>query len=262
MFAITDPGSFELHSWHWPLLLVVGWFAGFVDSIAGGGGLITLPVLLGLGLPPQTALGTNKLQSSFGSGSAAWHYGSAGLIDWKEWQTSLILTFIGAAAGSILVQQMRPDFLRQIIPWLLAAILIYTILRPRFGIYDHPQTVPTTLFGATFGLGIGFYDGFFGPGTGTFFAMACVGLLGYNLTKATAHTKALNFASNLAALLCFATGSHVLFGAGLIMGCGQLLGARTGALLAVKKGAGFIRPAFLAVVTVITARLFWTTYGR
>ncbi len=244
-----------LAGWLYPLLFLTGLAAGFVDSIAGGGGLITLPVLLNLGLPPQVALGTNKLQATFGSGSAAWHYGRAGLIDFKDCVAGIGFTFIGAALGTALVRHLDPEFLRRAIPLLLVAIALYLLFQPKLGETDIHPRMKAPLFYATFGLLIGFYDGFFGPGTGTFWAMAFMLGLGFNLTRATAHTKVMNFTSNAASLGVFLLAGQVHFLAGVTMGVGQLLRARLGARVVIRKGTGLIRPVFIIVVLAITAKL-------
>lgn len=248
--------------WILPLLFVVGTAAGWVDSIAGGGGLITLPVLLNLGLSPAEALGTNKLQAVFGSGSAAWHYGRAGLINFRAAIAGVIFTVLGALLGALAVQQIRPDFLRTVIPFLLIAIALFFLFRPQLGDADARPHLAPGLFHFVFGLALGFYDGFFGPGTGTFWAMAYVLVLGFNLTKATAHTKLMNFTSNAAALAIFALGgqAHVL--AGLTMGAGQLLGARVGAKMVIRRGALFIRPIFVVVAIAMSARLLWQNFAQ
>lgn len=255
----------EMHSlpeWLYPLLFLTGLAAGFVDSIAGGGGLITIPVLLNIGLPPQEALGTNKLQATFGSGSAAWHYGRAGLIDFHACLGGVIFTAIGAAFGTWLISQMAEDergqnLLRQIIPWLLVAIAGYMLVQPQIGERDLHPRMGSGIFHFAFGILIGFYDGFFGPGTGTFWALAYMLGLGFNLTRATAHTKVMNFTSNVVSLGVFLVAGHVHYLAGLCMGAGQLLGARLGSRVVIRKGAKLIRPIFIAVALAITARLLW-----
>ncbi len=249
-----------IQPWLYPLLFLTGLAAGFVDSIAGGGGLITLPVLLNLGLTPQDALGTNKLQATFGSGSAAWHYGRAGLIDFRACVAGIIFTAIGAGAGTWLVREVKPDLLRQIIPWLLVAIAAYLLFQPKVGEKDLHPRLPSGGFHLMFGMLLGFYDGFFGPGTGTFWALAYMLCLGFNLTRATAHTKVMNFTSNFVSLAVFLVGGHAHFGAGLCMGAGQLLGARLGARVVVKRGTKLIRPLFIVVVLAITARLLWQNF--
>jgi len=241
----------------WPVLFLTGLVAGWVDSIAGGGGLITVPVLMNLGLPPAVALGTNKLQGSFGSGSATWHYAQAGLIDFRETITGILFTAIGAATGACAVQQMRPDFLRIVVPILLIAIALYLLLRPQLGEAESKPRLAAGIFYLLFGLGIGFYDGFFGPGTGSFWAMAYVLVLGFHLTRATAHTKLMNFTSNVVALVAFAISGQVDVMAGTVMGAGQLIGARLGARMVIRRGVKFIRPIFITVVLAITARLLW-----
>ena len=244
------------------ILFLTGLAAGFVDAIAGGGGLITVPVLLSLGLSPQDALGTNKLQATFGSGSATWHFAAAGLIDFKECVAGIVFTGFGAALGALSLQQLDPGFLRRTIPWLLAAIALYTLLQPKLGQEDRRPHWNKHAFHVVFGLLLGFYDGFFGPGTGSFWAMAYMLGLGLNMMKATAHTKVMNFTSNLASLALFLTGGHVLFGAGLTMGFGQLVGARLGARTVVVKGTRLIRPVFITMVLAITCKLLYDNYAR
>ena len=217
--------------WWYPVLFAASLVAGFVDSIAGGGGLITVPVLLSAGLSPQAALGTNKLQASFGSGSAAGHYARAGLMGWKEVRLGVGITFAASMLGAFTVQQISPAFLEQLIPALLIALALYTLFQPQLGLEDRQARLSPHLFAGVFGVLIGFYDGFFGPGTGSFWAMACVLFRGVNLTRATAYTKAMNFASNVGSLLIFLLGGHVHFGIGLLMGMGQWTGARLGSRL-------------------------------
>lgn len=250
----------QLALWQYPVLFGVGLTAGAVDSVAGGGGLIALPALLSLGLPVPLALGTNKFQSTCGSVTATWHYVRSGVVRLRECRLGIALTLIGAFAGAYAVQQIDSRLLAHLVPWLLAAILLYTILRPKIGTEDHPPRMSTGLFFAAFGLGLGFYDGFFGPGTGSFWAIALVLLLGQNFTKATGTTKVMNATSNLASLATFAAAGLVEPRAGLAMAAGQLLGARIGAGLVVTRGARFIRPVFLTMVTLTLARLLWVNY--
>jgi len=251
----------SMTSWTYPVLFLTGLLAGFVDSIAGGGGLITLPVLLSLGLAPADALGTNKLQACFGSGSAAWHYHRAGMIQWRDCRDGIIFTTIGAVAGSILVQRINPDYLRQAIPVLLIAIAVYLLLRPNLGKAQSVARVGLFQFSFGAGLALGFYDGFFGPGTGSFWAMAYILLLGFDLARATAHTKVMNFASNIGSLLVFLAGNHLLFGAGIVMGAGQLLGARLGARAVIRRGERLIRPVFIVIVILISLKLLFQSLG-
>ena len=251
-----------IHDWQLALLFGTGLTAGFVDSIAGGGGLITVPVLLSLGLNPQQALGTNKLQAVFGSGSATWHYAQGGVVKLRDCVWGFICSLVGAAIGTLAVQQMDPWFLKRFIPLLLLAVAAYSILKPQLGEEDLRPRMPRGAFDLSFGLLLGFYDGFFGPGTGTFWTAAFVLGLGFNLTRATGYTKAMNFASNLSSLAFFLLGGKVLFVAGLVMGAGQLLGARLGARMVIAKGTKFIRPVFITVVLLLTLKLVYDAYLR
>lgn len=248
--------------WKLALLFATGLVAGFVDSIAGGGGLISLPVLLSFGLDPKHALGTSKLQSTFGAGSAAWHYAQAGTVNLKDCRRGFGVTFVAAILGTLTVQQLDPSFLARIIPVLLALVAIYSLLKPQLGAEDIHPRMNRAWFDVTFGLLIGFYDGFFGPGTGTFWAMAFMLGVGFNLTKATGCTKVMNFASNVSSLIFFVLAGQVVFSAGLAMGFGQLLGARIGSRMVIQRGTKFIRPIFLTVVLAITAKLIYSAWRK
>jgi uncharacterized membrane protein YfcA len=249
-----------LELWQLPILFAVGLTAGFVDSVAGGGGLISLPVLLALGMEPKLALGTNKLQGACGSASATWHYVHAGAMRLRDCATGFWLTLAGSVVGALAVQQLDPALLRRLIPVLLMVIALVVWLRPQLGEQETPPRLPVGAFYWIAGLGLGFYDGFFGPGTGNFWAMAFVFGLGFNLTRATAHTKAMNFASNIGSLTFFALAGQVSLLPGITMGLGQLLGARLGARMVVTRGTAFIRPVFLSVVSCLTAKLLYDAY--
>ena len=255
---INLPAS--IPAWAFPVLFVTGLAAGFVDSIAGGGGLITLPVFFSFGLPPQAALGTNKFQAMFGSGGAAWHYTRSGVVNLAECRSSICFTALGAIAGTLIVQKLDPTFLKHLIPILLLAIAAVVILRPKLGAEDiHPRLSAAWFYPAA-GFSLGFYDGFIGPGVGTFWTMAFMLGLGFNLTKATGYTKVMNLASNLASFCFFAAAGQVYYGAGLAMAAGQFLGARLGARMVVKRGVKFIRPIFLIMVFALTLKLLWDAY--
>jgi uncharacterized membrane protein YfcA len=225
----------------WLLLVPAAAVAGFVDSIAGGGGIITLPALLAAGLPPHLALGTNKLQSSFGSLTAMLRYRSAGILSLRRILPGLAATAIGAALGALAVGAIDSAFLKILIPALLVAILAFMALKPRFGVEAGKARVAWLPFWLGAGLVLGFYDGFFGPGTGTFWAMALVGLAGLDLQAATANTKAANFASNILSLAVFLAAGSVIFPLGLAMGAAQAGGAFLGSKMVIRRGAGFVR---------------------
>jgi uncharacterized membrane protein YfcA len=248
--------------WQLPLLFLTGLVAGFVDSIAGGGGLIALPVLLSCGLEPRHALGTSKLQATFGSGSAAWHYARAGTVDLKDCTRGFVLCIVGAALGTLSVQQLDPSFLKRAIPILLVTVALYSLLRPELGAVDLHARMGRAAFDVTFVLFIAVYDGFFGPGAGTFWTMAFVLVMGFNLTRATGYTKVMNFGSNLSSLTFFLAAGQVVFPAGLAMGAGQLLGARLGSRMVVRRGTKFIRPVFISMVLVLTAKLLYDAYVK
>jgi len=243
-----------------PLLFAAAFVAGLVDSIAGGGGLITVPVLMGIGLPPQVALGTNKLQASFGSGSAMLHFVRAGTIKIGDCWPGILWTAAGATLGVWAVQLIDATLLKQLIPWLLAAIAIYTLLSPRLGAEDSHARLNPWLFYLLFGLSIGFYDGFFGPGTGSFWTMALMLLLGCSMLRATATTKVMNFTSNFVALIFFLAVGQVKFTEGIVMGVGQFLGARVGSKLVITRGTAFIRPVFITMVLALVARLIYLNF--
>ncbi len=242
------------------LLFVVGVLAGGIDAVAGGGGLVMLPALLSIGLSPVQALATNKLQGSFGTFSATLHFVRCGLIDLKSMRWQIFLTFLGALLGTAMVQYMGSELLGQLVPFLLILIALYLLFTPNMQEQCGPTRITEGMFGLTIGFSVGFYDGFFGPGTGTFFAMAFVGLLGCGLTMATARTKALNFSSNMASLILFALNGDVIWTLGIIAGIGQLLGARLGAHFVVSGGAKFIKPVVITISILISLKLLFQQY--
>lgn len=244
------------------LLFSVGAIAGFVDSIAGGGGLIAIPALLSVGFSPVQALATSKLQGCGGSFSASYYFVSRGAVKLKEFRLAIALAFVGSALGTVLVQRIDAGILEQVIPFLLIGIVLYFIFSPKVGDENSRQKISLTVFSFTAALGIGFYDGFFGPGTGSFFAIAFVGLMGFSMTKATAHTKVLNFTSNIASLLFFILGGNVVWVAGLVMMVGQVLGARLGSRFVLKNGQKLIRPMIVTVSMVMTVKLLLDNYGH
>ena len=244
------------------LLLAAGLGAGTVDAIAGGGGLITIPTLLGIGLPAPLALGTNKLGAAFGTASATWSFARQGAMDGRACRAGAAWTIGGALAGAACVRLIDPVFLGRTIPWLLGTIVLYMVFRPQLGEEDRHHRMEAPLFYALFGLGLGFYDGFFGPGVGSFWNIAFVMVLGFNFLKATAHAKVMNLASNVAALALFTASGSVLLWPGLAMGLGQLIGGRLGAHLAMTRGARFVRPVFLLMAGLTVLKLLYQHYLR
>jgi uncharacterized protein len=233
--------------------------ASFIDSIAGGGGLISLPMLLWAGLPPTLAIGTNKAQSSFGTSMAVWRYHRAGLIEWSALKWAIPMTFGAALMGSWTLTLISSQQLRLLLPWCLLAVAGYVLVSPRLGTDPKPARLNPLLFTLVFSLLLGFYDGFFGPGTGAFWTLALVSLAGYALPEATAYTKVVNLTSNVASLLIFTIKGQVLFfPIAAVMIAGQLIGAYLGANLAIRHGAKFIRLVFLGVVFALIIRLLLT----
>lgn len=232
------------------ILCLAGLLAGTVDAISGGGGLISLPTLLLFGVPPHIALGTNKLQTSFGTAMATYHYFKEGLIASKTIINGLLFGLLGTLLGTFLVTSLDNHILNQVLPFLMIIIFMHSILSPGLGVDDKIPKINEPLFYLIFGLLLGFYDGFFGPGTGSLWMMSFVFFLGYSLLKATAYTKVFNLKSNLIALVYFSFMHQVDYKIGLVMAAGQLLGGKLGASLAIKKGAKFIRIFFLMIVII------------
>ncbi|MCM2474920.1 TSUP family transporter [Rhizobium sp. CG5] len=237
------------------LLFIAAFFAGFVDSIAGGGGLITIPAMLISGIPPLETLGTNKLQSQFGAASATIAYARRGHVDLKAQLPMAAMATLGGALGAALAILVPGDVLRAIMPFLLVAIALYFALKPNLSDRDSHRRITALLFGLTFVPLIGFYDGIFGPGTGSFFMLAFVSLAGFGMLKATAHTKLLNLGSNAGAFLVFLFSGVILWKVGLLMGLGQFLGAQVGSGFAMKSGAKIIKPLLIVSCLAMAIRL-------
>jgi uncharacterized membrane protein YfcA len=241
-------------------LALVALVAGIIDAIAGGGGLLTVPALLAAGLPPHLALGTNKGQSVFGSGSAMVKFWRHGLIEPSRARVGFPLGFGGSLLGAALVLAVPASRLKPLVLVLLAGAALFIGLRR--GGPPAATAAPRRRHGGSLAAGlialvIGAYDGFFGPGTGTFLIVAAVDLLGDTLGQATASAKVVNFASNLAALLLFAWRGVVAWPVALPMALGQLCGGWIGAHLAIRRGDGLIRRVAVLVALALAARLAW-----
>lgn len=245
-----------IEPWLYPAMTGIAVLTGFIDAIAGGGGLIMMPALLTAGLPPVNALATNKLQSVFGTGMAMSNFARKGHIDWKPNRLTLLFVFMGAVAGALLVQWVSVDALNLIIPVLLVASALYILLSPRMTDEDVQHRLSARSYAPVAGT-IGVYDGFFGPGTGTFFTTSIVSLRGLGLTRATALTKAFNFTSNVASVIVFALAGKMVWLLGLSMAAGAMLGGWIGSHTAMRFGAGIIRPLLVIISLAMTARLLW-----
>jgi uncharacterized membrane protein YfcA len=261
---VTDPLQALLDGWAaqdlspTELLLLLGaaLVAGFVDAIAGGGGLLTLPALLAVGLPPHLALGTNKGQSVWGSGAALSGFLRAGKVDRARAPAAFGLGFAGSLLGAALVMAVSPAVLKPVVMGLLAAVALIMVFRPPLVADPEKAKRPHAArlaHGLAFGVAV--YDGFFGPGTGTFLIIGYALLLGLPLVAASADAKVVNFASNLAALLIFAARGSVLWSVALLMALGQLVGGLLGSRVALQGGDRLVRVVVLCVVVALITKL-------
>jgi hypothetical protein len=239
------------------LLLVASLLAGWVDSIAGGGGLITIPALLLAGLSPATALATNKLQGSSGTLTAAIYFIRRGTVDLRAMRMMIAMTLLGSIAGTWLVLYLQAEFLIRLLPWLLVLVGLYFLVVQGISDEDRHRRLSAAGFALVLAPLLGFYDGFFGPGTGSFFMLVLVSLCGYGLSRATAQTKVLNFTSNIGSLGYFLVFGDIAWTIGLVMVVGQVVGATIGARLVLSRGARLIRPVLVLVCFALAARLLW-----
>jgi uncharacterized membrane protein YfcA len=245
-----------IDTWLYPVLTAVAFVTGFIDAIAGGGGLIMVPALLFAGVSPLHALGTNKAQSMCGTAIACANYARSGLFDWREHKWTVAVVFAGAAAGVLVVQAVGSQSMGLVIPLLLMAVALYVLLSPRMTDEDAHERISDAAYKPIAG-GIGFYDGFFGPGTGSFFTSSLVGLRGMGLTRATGLTKLFNLTSNVASVLFFAIAGQVHWLLSLCMAVGAMAGAWAGSHSAMRFGAKLIRPLLVILSLGLTLRLLW-----
>lgn len=243
------------------ILVATGFVAGFVDSIAGGGGLLSVPALLLCGASPLQALATNKVQGMVGSGTALVNYALAGQVRPKEQMVMALVSLAFGAAGSLVAGFMPASVLRMIMPPILIAIALFFAFKP--GLTDHPRRARMTAVVFTLAVVpmIAGYDGFFGPGTGSFFMLALVLLLGLGVLKATAQTKVLNFGSNVGSVAVFAFSGATWWWIGGAMALAQIAGATLGSRLAVRIGARLIKPLLVVTSTGMALRLLWQAWG-
>lgn len=234
-------------TWHALLILAaVALVAGFLDTLAGGGGLLTLPALLLAGVPPLQALGTNKLQGSFGTGMATWQVIRRRRVRWSDVRWPMLWAFLGSAAGSVLIQFADSSTLSLVIPVVLAVIAAYFAFVPKAHVPPERERLSAAPYEATVVPAIGAYDGAFGPGTGSLFAASGVLLRAYELPRSTAVAKTLNFATNVASLLVFAVAGQMVWAVGAVMIVGQLVGAYVGSHVLFR-----VRPMVLRVLIVV-----------
>ncbi len=241
-------------------------FAGFVDAIVGGGGLIFVPALFATfpGAPPATMLGTNKSVSVWGTAFASWQYGRRVQLAWPRLLPGVLLALLGSFMGAWTVTQVSPEFLRRLLPLILLAVLIYTLARKDLGRAHQPRWHGRREMAALAAVGavLGFYDGFFGPGTGSFFVFLLVRWLGYDFLHASAGAKWLNTASNAAALLLFSLQGHVWWHLALPLALANIVGSLVGTRLALRHGAGFVRLVFIGVVCALILKTGYDAFLR
>lgn len=243
------------------LLVLAAFFAGFVDSIAGGGGLIAVPALLLAGASPLETLATNKLQGTFGAATATISYARAGHVRLRD-QAGMALISAGfGAAGAMVAHLVPAELLRIIMPVVLVAVAAFFAFKPGLTDKNKAERVKPAVFALTAVPLIAAYDGFFGPGTGSFFMLGFVMLAGFGVLKATAHTKLLNFASNIGSLAIFIPSGATWWAVGFAMAGAQVLGAALGSRLAMRVGARLIKPLLVVTSTGMAARLIWQVWA-
>ena len=254
---MTDPG--------WALVLPAAFAAGLVDAMAGGGGLVQLPALLSAwpAAPLTSLLGTNKLAGLAGTLSASLRYATRIPVPWTVVAPGILVAALSAWGGAWAVTQVAPQLLRPLVPIILTAVLVYTLLRPDLGAVHapHPLDGATRRHGALCVALIGFYDGFFGPGTGSFLMLMFVRIFGFDFLHAAASARILNVATNVAALAWFGARAEVMVALGLAMAACNVAGAQAGAWLAFRHGTRFVRSAFVIVVTALIARTAWQAWA-
>ncbi|KTT70507.1 TSUP family transporter [Sphingomonas endophytica] len=236
------------------LLTAIAFVAGAIDALAGGGGLLTIPALLASGVPPVAALATNKLQSAVGTASAFATFWRAGHVDLRRFTLPAAGAFAGAVAGAVAVQHVNPRFLAAFVPVLLIAMALYFLLAPPMSDSDrHARLGRAGLTGVVTLLG--FYDGFFGPGTGSFLTTALVALGGLGLVRAIANTKFLNLATNIAALVAMIAGGKVLWLLGGAMAVANVAGNQCGTWAALRFGGKGVRVLLVVMSIGLTVKL-------
>lgn len=250
----------------WLVVCAASLLAGCIDAIVGGGGLIMVPALFATfpNAHPATLFGCNKGASVWGTGIATWRYSRRVQLRWDSLLPAALAGFAGSFAGAWVVTLVSPDFLRRLLPFVLIAVLVYTLARKDLGHSHAPRLAgrAEALAAGTIGLGVGFYDGFFGPGTGSFFIFLFVRWLGYDFLHASASAKLLNTATNVAALMLFAAKGHVWWHIALAMAVANVVGSLIGTHLALRHGAGFVRGVFIAVVGALILKTGYDAWLR
>ncbi|KUO76197.1 MAG: hypothetical protein APF77_23995 [Clostridia bacterium BRH_c25] len=249
--------DFEISIIRLLFLCFAGFAAAAVDAIAGGGGLINLPAILAVGVPPHFALGTNKFASSFGAFTSAYTFTRSGKVFIPLMKYTVPCTLVGSAIGVLTALKIDQGFLQIIILVLIFATAIYTILKKDFGSEDKFEglTRKNIIQGCILAFSLGFYDGFFGPGTGSFLIFLFIRIYGFDFTAAAGNSKVLNFVSNITSLVMFAINGKIYYMLGIPIGLAMIVGARVGSRIAIKNGAKVIKPIFVTIALVLTLKL-------
>jgi uncharacterized membrane protein YfcA len=239
------------------ILALVAFFAGFIDAIAGGGGLLTIPALLTAGLPPHLVLGTNKLSSTFGAAIASFTFYRRNLFHPRQWRNALIGTAVGALVGAAVAQWLPAHLLNQMLPVVVFGCGLYLLFGRTPETHSAPDVIIPKRRQWPQSLSLGFYDGVAGPGTGAFWTVSTLLLYPLDLVRASGVARSMNFISNICALAIFIASGQVAWVLGICMGLSLMCGAFIGARTAIKGGSKFIRPVFIMVVLALTVRLAW-----
>ncbi len=251
--------EFEISTLNVVFLCFAGFAAAAVDAIAGGGGLISLPSILAAGVPAHFALGTNKFASSFGAFTSAFTFTRSGKVFVPLMKFTVPCTLVGSVIGVLTALKIDQSFLKVIILLLVFATAIYTIVKKDFGNEDKfaGLTKKNIIQGCVFAFSLGFYDGFFGPGTGSFLIFLFISIYGFDFTTAAGNSKVLNFVSNITSLVMFAVNGKMYFMVGIPMAVAMIAGARVGSKIAIKNGAKVIKPIFVTIALILTLKLLF-----
>jgi uncharacterized protein len=246
--------------WEYAVLMLAGFAAGFIDTIAGGGGMITLPAYLMAGLPPHWALGTNKLSGTLSVGNAARIFIKKKIFYPRYWQPAIMATFSGGIVGSVSVHFLSGAFLKRLLPIVIVGLAIYVVWPKKYAQFVAAHYRPRRLSSILMGCGLGFYDGFMGPGLGSFWVVALMSIYKINMVEATGIAKMMNFLSSSAALIMFMSFGSVQYGLGLAVAVAMMAGAFLGAHSTIRWGVAFVRPLFLIIIFSIAIVLVIQTW--
>ncbi len=241
------------------IVCAMGFLASTIDAIAGGGGLISLPALLFVGIPPHLALGTNKLASTAGSLTSSLTFAKSGKVNFNLVKWQIPFTLLGATLGVWSVLRVSSEFLNKAVLLLILVVGLYTVLRKNLGVEDKFSGLSTgkIALGCLFAFMIGFYDGFFGPGTGSFLIFAFITVFGFDFVAASANAKVLNFTSNIVSLALFAFSGKIVYTYGIAMALFMLIGSHVGSKLAISRGAQLVKPIFVTMCFLVGLKLLY-----